>query len=343
MAESIDLKVKLEPVISNMKGDISAIKGAGGFSGKKGEQQLSRIQGLMKSVESTDISKLKGAELTSFLNGLLKLQKYIQTAAGSLTTYSEEYKKALDTVQKATEKASKAQDKLNEAQQRKAEKLSKINLGYEGTTYKNAKTGKTVSKLDTIQSLYAKGDLQVFGKDKEKPLSGAALDRRLENTGLLEYSAASKEVENFQKAVDNAKEALKSATETLQKTPQGQSVHPITTQVGEHTAKTNEEISGIKDTLNNTIDETNKATESTIELTNATNKQTTSFGKAFKQISLYAIALRTAKKAMRDAVSTITELDKSLTTQAMVTGKTRKETYQLLKTYQDIYKNSPYK
>ena len=66
------------------------------------------------------------------------------------------------------------------------------------------------------------------------------------------------------------------------------------------------------------------------------DKQSTSLGKAFKQFSIYAIALRTVKKAVNEATRTIKDLDKYLTTQAMVTNKTRKETYELLKTYQDM-------
>ena len=62
----------------------------------------------------------------------------------------------------------------------------------------------------------------------------------------------------------------------------------------------------------------------------------TSLGKAFKQFSLYAIALRTLKQAARETISTIKELDKSLTEQAMVTGKTREQTYQLLLSYQQL-------
>lgn len=70
--------------------------------------------------------------------------------------------------------------------------------------------------------------------------------------------------------------------------------------------------------------------------TKSINKQSSSLGKAFKQFTLYAIALRTVKKALHEAARTVKDLDKYLTTQAMVTGKTRKETYDLLKTYQNM-------
>lgn len=59
-------------------------------------------------------------------------------------------------------------------------------------------------------------------------------------------------------------------------------------------------------------------------------------GRVLKQFSLFAVALKTVKTAAREAVSTITQLDKALTDQAMVTGKTRKEAYQMLKQYQAL-------
>ena len=65
-------------------------------------------------------------------------------------------------------------------------------------------------------------------------------------------------------------------------------------------------------------------------------KQTSTLGKAFKQFTLYAVAVRAAKTAVREAVQTIKELDKYLTEQAMVTGKTREETYKLVGQYQEL-------
>lgn len=65
-------------------------------------------------------------------------------------------------------------------------------------------------------------------------------------------------------------------------------------------------------------------------------KTASSLGKVVKQFSLFAIGLRLTKKALQEVKTTITDLDKSLTEQAMVTGKTRKEVYGLLTTYQDM-------
>lgn len=66
------------------------------------------------------------------------------------------------------------------------------------------------------------------------------------------------------------------------------------------------------------------------------SKQPSLVGKAVKQFTLYAIIMRTIKSAAKEAVSTVKDLDSSLTEQAMVTGKTREQTYALLKSYQDL-------
>ena len=71
-------------------------------------------------------------------------------------------------------------------------------------------------------------------------------------------------------------------------------------------------------------------------LNDTVNKSQSALGKLTKQVGLWAIGLKLAKKAIGEVRSTITELDKSLTEQAMVTGKTRKEVYGLLSSYQQL-------
>ena len=71
-------------------------------------------------------------------------------------------------------------------------------------------------------------------------------------------------------------------------------------------------------------------------LNDTVNKSQSALGKLTKQVGLFAIGLRLAKRAISEVRNTITELDKSLTEQAMVTGKTRKEVYGLLSSYQQL-------
>ena len=70
--------------------------------------------------------------------------------------------------------------------------------------------------------------------------------------------------------------------------------------------------------------------------TKALQQQQSSLNKAFKQFTMYHLVVKGVKKALSEAVQTVKELDKYLTEQAMVTGKTRKETYNLIGSYQDL-------
>ena len=65
-------------------------------------------------------------------------------------------------------------------------------------------------------------------------------------------------------------------------------------------------------------------------------EQTSSLKKAFKQFSIYSLFVNNARRALNSAISTVKDLDRYLTEQAMVTGKTRKEVFGLVKTYQKL-------
>ena len=65
-------------------------------------------------------------------------------------------------------------------------------------------------------------------------------------------------------------------------------------------------------------------------------QQSSVVGKVVKQFTLYHLILKSVKKAVREAVQTVQELDKYLTEQAMVTGMSREQTYGLVKSYQEL-------
>lgn len=330
----ISLKVKLETELGKVGGDIEKLKGAGAFSGEKGAKSLNKIQGLLASLQAVDLSKLKGPELTNFLNNLSKLRHFLDSAAKGLTNFSANYKTALDKVEKATLAAAQAQDKVTRALERQKTAQSNLNLDKD-YAYKNA-SGRRISNPDTLATEYTKGTLKVFNKEGIE-LTGASKTAHLGRTGIAEYAAATKEVADFKAQLDVANEALKKVNETLEKTPTGSDINPITKDVVEASARTNAAISGIKTDINAATEQDISTTNHEIENLNSNlTKQSSSLGKAFRQFTLYAVALRMVKKALHEAVGTIRDLDKYLTEQAMVTGKTRKETYALLQQYQDM-------
>lgn len=82
--------------------------------------------------------------------------------------------------------------------------------------------------------------------------------------------------------------------------------------------------------------QTNQNIQAITNLSTSINKQQSVLRKAAKAFTVYSTIIRIAKSALREAAATITELDKSLTEQARVTGRTRDQAYGLLTTYQNM-------
>lgn len=110
--------------------------------------------------------------------------------------------------------------------------------------------------------------------------------------------------------------------------------------------KTALELSTSQDTINKIVNteiqnqqdikENDYKNQELIEFNKEQEKSNSLMGKAFKNFTLYAFAMRALKKVLREVQQTVVQLDKSLTEQAMVTGLTRQQTYGLLKSYQDL-------
>lgn len=335
MAKTADFTVRIQTELGKANQDISNLKKAGAFNSKQGAKNLNAIESLYNALAKQDFSKLSGTGLTNFLNQLAQLRKYLDSSGKSLSNFSAEYQKALKDTEKAIDAQTKAQDKYNEALKKQQGAQNRLKLDYEGTTFRNAK-GNKISNPDTIAEEYNAGTLKVFNKEGTE-LNGAARTTRLNNTGIPEYAAATQEVDKFKQELDSVRDSLKQAKETLKGTPTGNTAHPTTEMVLGHSQDTYSAISDIKEGVGSqTENEISNASKSLEQLDVAANKTTSSFGRAFKQFTLYAFALRGLKKALSEAKKTIQELDRALTEQAMVTGLTRKQTYGLLKDYQDM-------
>ena len=67
-----------------------------------------------------------------------------------------------------------------------------------------------------------------------------------------------------------------------------------------------------------------------------------SVDRALNSVFKYGVALQFFRNIANQATRTVKELDKALTEQSIVTGKTRQETYKLLKSYQDLARETGY-
>lgn len=77
-------------------------------------------------------------------------------------------------------------------------------------------------------------------------------------------------------------------------------------------------------------------TNSINEGTQAIEKQTTTVGRAVTTFFGYQMVLRQIRQLWNEAIRTVTELDKQLTDQAIVTNLTREETWGLVESYQEL-------
>ena len=353
MAEQIDLKVELQ---NNLQQLTSATK-----SVKLDKGQAERVEKYTKGAQLA----LDSGDLKTFqrnFNGLLKTFKDAAAATGKV---SEE-------IQKLTARQSALSKEINELRDKKT-KLETHSSGgkltKEGANayYKESKDATKVVKADGVQA--TRDEILAFQEELVKVLKEAKRNFQTMTTEDVAAAASKSGVNITTRSAaqaanryvkgENAYEASLpgqiNATDAELNTKE-QEYATLTTELtrmteaatsgAESIEKLYAEISKLGDATNKLITEENnkntkkKADTSTVNTGNsevpAVAKQASGLGKAFKQFTLYNVALRAVKTALREAVQTVKELDKYLTEQAMVTGKTREETYKLVGSYQHL-------
>lgn len=332
MADELKIKVKLSEDIQTAEQDLARIRDKGGFSNTIGEQRYKKAQGILTQIQGQDISKLKGPELTRFLNQLVELRSIIDKGAVSIGNYSKEYLAQQSKVEVANKKYITSQGKLSQALQAQEEALQKIKKD-DNKIYINKSTGRELTNIDSIAKAYSENRLQV-NKTTGEPFKNQ--DQIFKNAGIVDYAAALKNVQDLKAEVKSDQVNLQAEKVTLEGlNPTIQEQPEFVKETLQNTTQTSKDISVLQE-------ESNAAKESQLtalaggDLTKVLQQQSGALGKAFKQFTLYAIIIKSVKKALREAVGTITDLDKALTEQAMTTGKTRKEVYSLLTQYQEL-------
>lgn len=332
MADELKIKVKLSEDVQTAKQDLARIRDKGGFSNTIGEQRYKKAQGILTQIQGQDISKLKGPELTRFLNQLVELRSIIDKGAVSIGNYSKEYLAQQSKVEAANKKYITSQGKLSQALQAQEEALQKIKKD-DNKVFINKNTGRELTNIESIAKAYSENRLQV-NKASGEPFKGQ--EQIFKNTGIADYALATKNVQDLKAEVKSNQINLQAEQVTLEGlNPTAQQQPQYITDTLQHSTETSKNISILQE-------ESNAAKESQLtalaggDLTKVLQQQSGALGKAFKQFTLYAILLKSVKKALFEAVDTVKDLDKALTEQAMTTGKTRQEVYSLLKDYQEL-------
>ncbi len=331
MADELKIKVKLSEDIQTAKQDLARIRDKGGFSGSIGEQRYKKGQGILTQIQGQDLSKLKGPELTRLLNQLVELRSIIDKGAVSIGNYSKEYLAQQSKVEAANKKYITSQGKLSQALQVQEEALQKIKKN--DKKFINKATGQPLDNKDSIAKAYLENRLQV-NKLAGEPYQNQ--EQIFKNTGIADYATAFKNVQDLKGEVKLDKANLKAEKVTLEGLkPTSQEQPELVKEILQNSNETNKDIGTLQET-SNAAKESQLTALAGGDLTKVLQQQSGALGKAFKQFTLYAIILKSVKKALFEAVDTIRDLDKALTEQAMTTGKTRQEVYSLLKDYQEL-------
>ena len=305
---------------------------------KKAVQQIRTLLETLNPNSNKSLSSVNAAFNTLF-DTLYKLADRISTVSPAFKKLTEQLGKTREQIDtKLSERSAIIKSKYDKDKGVLYDHYKNEQLKKEGIRYKIGKN--QAANFDTLQKNITKvqsnekTSTQVFATEKD-------YTRALDFVAKLnkETQAVAQSVANLDEEIEKLEDTASEQAQNLQKEAEKASpeIAELTkTQTNTQTAIGEQKQYNIeqKDTFNTQENRAKGALEG-LDAT-AIDKQSTSLGKAFKQFSIYAIAVRTARKALTEATKTIKEIDKALTEQAMVVGLTREQAYGLLSTYQDM-------
>lgn len=318
---------------------------------------VTETKGLQEKINSSSLSKEDKSVLSAKLSEALNLlSKGANTSARDLSIASGNIRKIIDELvkasagakgvskelieaQKSLEEATKARDALR----KERSNIIKTKINNEGKLRTSEANRLAIAANVTNDRGEAIKSYQALVNAADK--GNVAAKQALENITHTFESYQTRLNELNTTAIPNADQAVKTAAEQVAKVEQDSPETSASVQMQEFGNELQNLIDKLKQIQLEAPDNdgSNKPNDVGVnpgddlkKLGQNTTQTSTSLGKAFKQFSIYAIVLRSIKQAAHEAVSTIKELDSSLTEQAMVTGKTREQTYELLSAYQDL-------
>lgn len=355
MAEQ-DLGIRVK-ITEELKRDIGesrslseAIDAKKGFRGKVGGQAKAKVTGGLDIVE--ELAKQEKLRKEEFEN----LSKTLKEVNESLVTYASKVSKLSKEAEKLEEKLKKLEVTANDKRQEL--KTNKQKATEAETSLIKAMSGREFHKITKEGKLAGGKPLapSTLAKLLSDPTTAKTVGYKDINTGkevtsgfipknVKEQAAGLVEA---QKEVQDTRTALELLTESIHKTKQAFDSQVdkdaeegrggdagLAKRALKNRSSTENDLDDISQSIGDQQNQ-KKLSEATEQYNQTLEKQSGSLGKAFKQFTIYAIAIRTVKKAISSAIKTVQDLDKHLTNQAMVTGKTRQETYKLLGQYQQL-------
>ena len=321
------------------------IDSQGGFKGEKGGRASSQIGGNLKLVEQLrNQQTLSKTEYEGFRKALHAASKALTEYAASITTLSDDANKLKKQISDLSEKYNKSSGKLSTAQTKQNAAIGDLNDKFANThIYKVKKNGDRYSR-----PIAWKTALESYRKDPEKFRANTIVQTGDKQESFVSsgrqkyfdaYVDATKEVEKLTASLKRLDDQI-AATQTAYKAQiaKDQASGVSTGANAQLVAETQQNAIDVDKTTNLDVStaQTNQNIQAITNLSASINKQQSVLRKAAKAFTIYSTIVRIAKSALREAAATITELDKSLTEQARVTGRTRDQAYGLLTTYQNM-------
>ena len=333
MAEKII--VELQSKLEQSKGTFAQLKEKGGFKdNSKAEQE---VNNLIKELDSfSKVTNLTSKNLSRIDALFNQLSEILLKVANVTTKTSKTFQELENKLKQQQEEESKlSKERSDILKQGKVKDTGKYELF---TTYQDdvvvksgikTKKGKQIKSADTFLKKFDENGNPIENSfqnpEEAKKIYNDLIQTEKDNaTRLAELDQT---IAEYRDAIEKTRAAL-----VEQSTKENS---PLAGKIVQNKIDVNRLVDDEKERLRN-LKNKDKDTNAIEGLKQAKDKQSSTLGRAFKEFSLYAIALRTIKQAAREAISTIKELDKSLTEQAMVTGKTREQTYALLSSYQEL-------
>jgi TP901 family phage tail tape measure protein len=357
MAEKVSIEVELKQSLKQVTEATRAVK--------LDKSQAERVEKYTKGAQLA----LDSGDLKTFQKNFNNLIKTFKEAAAVTGKVSEEVKKLTDRQAILNQEINRLKDKKTILESKLTKDKTRLTTGAAREFAKTNVDAKKVIKADGTQAtrdeiikvqvaltefLKETGTTlrQLRNEDLKAISSKAGVDISQRNSALAAnryvqaedqyFSTIKSDINETSTEIETNEQEYAGLTNELTRMSQAaasgadsiEQLYTAISKIGNDTnAKITEEVNTQK--LNKT--DRTAATKGSIDA-NSIAKNNTSLGKAVKQLAIYKLAINAVKKALQEAVKTVKELDKYLTEQAMVTGKTREETYKLLGSYQDLAK-----
>ena len=337
-----EITIKVSEEQKNLYGKLrdsyNSIDSKGAFKGERGAAAKTKISSNLSSIESAlNKGTLTKEEQKILSSAFIDVAKTLRDFATRIAALSPKAKELQNSIEEIEKKISGYQEKRDLAGQNKLKTLNDFNNLKDLSIVYNKKDGtpgkKQASKANFLENYAADGDTSKYSFYYQNQLTQFNdLPEKIKNT-IQYYLNLLKSIKTLADKLEKYEQELKGKNDELKSEV---SQNPIGDAQEVLTADSNlSEAYSVKGQSNFKL-ENAEISEATKEVSLNLQKQQSVLGKAFKQFTIYQTVLRTVKTALREAAQTIVSLDKSLTEQAMVTGKTREQTYKLLSSYQNL-------